>query len=209
MPPLATYLGQRISEAVAVAHAGEAARTASGVGSTAWQEMRTSRLELLYEIALLKAFVEWENFLEASFYRYMCGFESQFGQASPVTGKFSSSLASAEASVLGGNAYVLWHNPTHVLKRSQKFMVICRHESVFASNLARLQDIAALRHRIAHGQDDARRKFDAAAMNFAGRRYPGSRAGRFLRDWDRSNAPAKRWIDVIAGELISLAGQIV
>lgn len=209
MPPLATDLSRRISEVIAVAHAGEVARTASGVGSPAWRALHTSRLELLYEIALLKAFVEWENFLEASFYRYMCGFQSRFGQANPVTGTFASSLSAAEAAVLGGNAYVLWHSPSIVLKRSKKFMVMCRHESVFASNLARLQDIAALRHRIAHGQEDARRNFDAAAMNLTGRRYPGSRAGRLLRDWDRSSTPATRWIEVISGELMSLAGQIV
>ena len=40
---------------------------------------------------------------------------------------------------------------------------------------------AAVMHRVAHRQEDARRMFDLATMNILGRQYPGARAERFLK----------------------------
>jgi hypothetical protein len=80
---------------------------------------------------------------------------------------------------------------------------------VCQSNLARLEAFAAIRHRIAHGQDDAKTKFDAATMLLAGKRYYGSRPGSFLREFDASLTPSRRWIEIISNELVGLISQIV
>jgi hypothetical protein len=71
-----------------------------------------------------------------------------------------------------------------------------------------LEVFAAVRHRIAHGQEDARRKFDLATMNLCGKRYRGSRAGKFLRDWDTSTAVSLRWLESMATGLEGLSSQI-
>jgi hypothetical protein len=76
------------------------------------------------------------------------------------------------------------------------------------SSAARLAMFAAIRHRVAHGQDDAKQKFNQATMFLCGRRYRGARPGSFLRDWDTSSQPNRRWLEVISLELANLARQI-
>jgi hypothetical protein len=157
----------------------------------------------------MRIFIEWELFLEGTFFRYLCGYSSAFGAATLVSGTYFASLADAEAAVLGSrSSYVLWHNPVAVVSRSQQFFPASRHEVVVASSTARLENIAAVRHRIVHGQKDARLKFDTATMHLCGRRYRGARPGKFLRDWDSSSAPGKRWLESIGDELCGLASQI-
>jgi hypothetical protein len=158
----------------------------------------------------LKVFVRWEDYLEASFLRYMCGCQSRHGQATLVGGiPFYSSLAAAEAALLAGHSYLLWHGPQAVLVRVRRHIVNGTHETVIAAAQSMLSDFAAIRHRIAHGQADARSKFNLATMSLAGRRYPGARAGRFLRDWDSGIMPPVRWLESITRTLKALAGSIV
>jgi hypothetical protein len=60
-----------------------------------------------------------------------------------------------------------------------------------------------------HEQNDARMKFDQASTMFAGRTYPASRPGKFLKDFDRSSTPPKKWIQTAINELTGLARQMV
>ena len=69
--------------------------------------------------------------------------------------------------------------------------------------------VVGMRHRIVHDQIDAKNKFDIATLQIAGRTYPASRPGRFLRDWDRSATPPRRWIEVLIADLIQLMHQLV
>jgi hypothetical protein len=214
MPQLSGQLRQKVDDAIDLARAGEMIRTAAGAGTAAWKQFHIARLELLYELALMRIFIEWEVFLEETFFRYLCGYSSAFGVATIASGTFFSRLADAEAAVLGSRPYVLWYNPAAVISRSQQFFPGSpgspgsRHEIVVASSTARLQSIAAVRHRIVHGQKDARLKFDTATMLLCGKRYRGARPGRFLRDWDWSSTPGKRWLESIGDELCGLASQI-
>lgn len=195
--------------ALGLARAGEIVRAHFGSGSVAWREWPVARLEALYELAFLRIFIAWEEFLEASFYRYMCGYASaRHGQAMPI-GVFHPTLLSAEAAVLGGQPYKSWYKPSTVVARSQVHMSNGRHEIVINSSLGRLGDFAAIRHRIAHHQSDARAKFDSATLALAGRTYPASRPGRFLRDWHPRSSPPTRWLETIIGDLVGLATQIV
>jgi hypothetical protein len=184
VPQLSGRLRQKVDYAIGLARAGEIIRTAAGAGSPAWKQFHIARFELLYELALMRIFIEWELFLEGTFFRYLCGYSSAFGVATLVSGTYFSSLADAEAAVLGSRrSYVLWHNPTVVVSRSRQFFNASRHEVVVASSTARLENIAAVRHRIVHGQKDARLNFDTATMQLCGKRYRGARPGKFLRDW--------------------------
>lgn len=127
----------------------------------------------------------------------------------PATGRsFETTIASAEATVLGGRDYVLWHNPNTVVNRANRFFASSPIETVLLSNISRLENFAAVRHRITHSQSDARTKFDAATTAIAGKRYGGSRAGSFLRDTDPSTSPSLRWVEQLGNELQSLAMQI-
>jgi hypothetical protein len=207
MPPFADRLRQRVTQAVALSRAGDVAAASDGGGQLR-TEWHISRVELLYELSYLRMFIEWEWFLEQSFLRYLCGYVSARGPVRPTAGAFFATLPLAQAAVLGGNPYVLWHNPDTIARRSRRFLAQCPHETVIDSYRARLLDLAAVRHRIAHGQEDARQKFDVATINIAGRRYRGGRPGRFLRDWDRSVTPPRRWLQALGTELVNVAQQI-
>ena len=168
-------------------------------GSIAVRELYPWGLESIYELSYLKVFVRWEDYLEASFLRYMCGYQSRHGQATLVGGvPYYVTLAAAQTALLGNQHYVLWHGTQAVLTRVRRHVLNGPHESVIAAAQSRLfLTHAAIRHRIAHGQEDARNKFYLATMSLAGRRYPGARAGRFLRHWDFNVSPPMRWLESI------------
>ena len=209
MPPLAAAFGRHVAACIALANAGEVALSDSQPKSTIRKQWHPARVSLLYELAYLRMFNEWEVFLEESFVRYLCGFRSTAHVPARVTGAaFYGTLNLAQRAMLGGGSYVLWHNPVAVAKRASVYLVGCPHEVVVLTHSSRLFDFASIRHRIAHAQQDAKRKFDAATMRLAGRRYKGGRPGALLRDWDPIGSPSTRWIETIGTELIGLSSQI-
>jgi hypothetical protein len=112
MPPLAAYFAQRISEALALAQAGDSVIGMAEPRGHLRQEWHVTRVELLYELAYLRIFIEWETFLEQTFLRYLCGYISVSGSRyTSITGGFRATLQAAEIHVLGGRQYLLWHNP--------------------------------------------------------------------------------------------------
>jgi hypothetical protein len=174
----------------------------------------TSRLEALYELAYLRVFAAWETYLEAVFYRSLCGYASAAGQEQLIRGHYFPSLAAAEADLLAGKVYALWHQPQRVIDRCQKYIrsgagCPCIQETTITANLTSLVHLASTRHRIVHNQTDVRNKFDAATLHFAGRTYHGSRPGKFLRDYNTSKTPPQRWLEVTVTELSSLMAQMV
>ncbi len=212
IPRFDLVLSSQANAAISIVRAGEIAH-ASG-GPAIRKEWSVSRLEALHELAYLRVFAAWETFLEAVFYRSLCGYASTAGQETLVAGAYYSSLTAAETAVLGPHTYLLWHSPQRVIDRCRRYIRYgpgfpARQETVIASNLARLESLAATRHRIVHDHADAKRKFDNATLHIAGRTFSASRPGRFLRDWDHSALPRRRWLEVTIAELTSLARQIV
>lgn len=174
------------------------------------------KIEYLYELAFLRLFAAWESTVESVFLRMMCGHETRAGQKERLlSGSYCRSLIDAETALLRGQNYVLWHNASKIIQRCQTHFCKRRMgnppiiERVISSHQARLDDWAAVRHRIVHEQSDARAKFDNASRAFAGRTYPASRPGKFLKDLDASVTPPRKWIDTAIAELTGLARQMV
>lgn len=207
MPPLARQFANACDTACRLAAAGEQVRVLGGI---ARHHITVARLEYLYEIAYLRIFIAWEDFLEESFVRYMCGFRSAAGPAVRTAATLHCTTINAARLLLyGGQQFKLWHDAKKIVQRAQGHFVSGLHETVINSNQTRLEWFSNIRHRVAHGQKDAQQKFDAATMQLVGRRYPGSRVGRFLREFDASQNQPVRWLDSIALELAALAGQVV
>lgn len=212
MPRFDSALSNDANAALSIVAAGELSRhSGTSVVRKAWS---MTRLEALYELAYLRIFAAWETYLEAIFFRSLCGYESAAGQEQLRRGNYFPNLAAAEAAVLGGNAYMLWHNPQRVVDRCQAHILSgpgcpCVQELTLTSNLTRLVHLSSTRHRIVHDQTDAKNKFDAATLHIAGRTYSSSRPGKFLRDYDTSKTPSQRWLEVTATELSSLMTQMV
>lgn len=210
MPSLARRFAAATLAAVGIAEAGELVRAAARRGSIAQRELRLTRLEALHEMAYLRIFVEWELFLEATFLRTQCGYTSPLYVAPAFAPGRSRqpNLAAAQASLYGTRDYLLWHNAATTVARAQDWFIGSPHELVTLSSLSRLESLASIRHGIAHGSDDARRKVHAATQSLAGKTYSGSACGKFLRDWDDSIVPRRRWLRSVAAELQGLAAQI-
>ena len=209
MPRLEADFRRRVSEATRLAEIGEIARAEARAGSQTSKNLHHKRIELLYEMAFLRTFVWWKSFIEQTFIRYLSGYTSKVGMAAALGGvSYSPTVAHAEATILGSRDYALWHNPSAVVKRSQKFFSSSPIETVLMSNMARLEALASIRHRIAHSNNDVRHKFDVATMALAGKRYRGGRAGAFLRDFDINVTPPVRWLNQLGTELQTLGAQI-
>ena len=185
----------------------EQTRIRAGTGPGAI--LRMSDVEFSYELAYLRMFVAWEVLLENVLVRLMCGYQHSGGQETLKNGaRYYRTIADAEAAVLAGRQYKLWHNPRHVIERAERFLESSRFETVLKSAESTLGHYAAVRHRIAHSQKHAQREFDRATMTLTGKRYQGSRPGRFLRDWVAASNPPKRWISATSDGLQGLAQQI-
>jgi hypothetical protein len=157
----------------------------------------------------LRIFVAWEDFQESVFVRFLCGYQTRSLHTATLLQPRCCDIADAATVMLMGQNYFLWHNPDRVINKSRQFFVLGRHESVISSALTRLKWFGAIRHRIAHGQDDAVRNFDVATMGLCGRRFRGASPAAFLRDWDINAPNRSRWIETVSCELHSLACQIV
>ena len=168
-----------------------------------------SRLQAIYELAYLKMFTRWEVFLESALLRYLCGYQARHGRpAIHSQPNHFATIAAADAALKHGRAYMLWHNPQHVIDRSRNHLTGCPVEIILAAATAQIEHCSNIRHHIAHAQDDARNKFDSATMHFTGQRYPGANVGLFLRDVNNAVIPQVRFIRHLAQLLCALASQI-
>jgi hypothetical protein len=185
----------------------EHARVAGAVGGAS--RVTIGDLEFSYELAFLRIFLAWEVLLENALLRFISGYRHSGGLEPLKAGLvYYPSLAMAERALLGGRRFQLWHDPAQVMVRARRFLIGSRYELILASAQGRVEQLACVRHRIAHSQRDAQVRFDAVTMALAARRYRGSRPGRFLRDRTMMGGQSVRWISVISSDLESLAHQI-
>ena len=203
MPPLHKKFIVEIDKALSLAEAGEIIKSSYRIGDIAWDQLYTSRLEAIYELAFLRIFIFWELFVEDSFTRYICGYISPGWRPALINLPFKT-INQAEQNILGAQHYVSW-GPSHTISRSKKYLNQGLHESVIASNQTRLEWFVAIRNRIAHKSKSSKSKFNMGTMKLAGRRYFGSSPGRFLRDWDQTITPTRRWLHSIGTEFKNLA----
>ena len=185
----------------------ELAQTAEGS-----KEFLYTRRLYIYEAAYLLAFSAWENALEQSFLRFLCGFRNTAGVPTRAgTWARPSNLHDANLLVLGGRRFKLWHGPHDVIDRSKGYFASGPHEVVLQSALAEIEDFAAIRHFVAHRNQDTALKFQAAATRLTGAPILGGRAGRMLRNdtIDPVTGSQVTWLERICADLERYASQIV
>jgi len=208
MPPLATKFRASVSLAIQIASICERPRTNSFIGRQVRTELTVSRTSLIYELAYLRTFNLWEIFLEDTFIRYLCGYRFRGLAETPIT-SFATSMASARTVIYAGRSFLLWHNPTTVVRlANQHFNHGNRPALVIGSMLADIEAYASIRHRIAHDHLDAKVKFDQACMRLTSRRFPGSRPGIMLRDRSTYGGTNLTWLERISLELCAVATQL-
>jgi hypothetical protein len=212
MPRLDLWLQSVVDTALQIVRAGEQSHLPGGTTSKLWT---LARLESLYELAFLRSFAAWEACLEGAFFRSLCGYASRAGQETLVRGRYYRNIGDAEAAFYTPKRpYMLWHKPsavitrctTHIRSRAPGCPGV--QETILSSSSTYLDHLASIRHRIVHDQADAKRQFDIATTFFAGRIYPASRPGRFLRDTATAHS-SQNWLGATTRGLIQLAAQLV
>lgn len=204
MPPLGTKFASTVRDATSLTAAFEVWRTQSSGDSRVRSELTPGRLELIYELAYLRTFAEWEGFLEEVSVRHLCGYTSPMYVPNLLIAR-APTLFHARRTLAGNRPYVLWHDPQAVQTRVSSHLVGSPVAQVVASSQQHLIWLAAIRHRVAHHSTDAMTKFDQATMGLTGMRVPGARAGRFLR---RRHSSGLRIFDWTMSSLENLALQI-
>lgn len=164
-------------------------------------------LELSYELAFLRIFASWEEFLEEGFARLLCGYHrGAAGQEPLKPGEtYSTTIPGAQARVLAGKNFVTWYVPSDVVGRCRRFFDSSNFETVIASATSILNDQSLVRHQIAHTQAHAKAQFDAMTMRLEGKRFPNSRPGKFLR---LTRSDGRTWLEFLSSQLRNLANQI-
>lgn len=207
MPALASAFTVSASRSSSVIAALESLRSISAVGSPARRTLTPERLEVAYEAAFLRVFTQWEVFLEECTIRYMCGYSHvAYTPTYPASGGKKRTLTEARADLLNNRPFALWHDTQRNADRVAKWLTNSPVEQVMRTSSAVLDPMSAVRHRIAHASDDAKQKFDAAALALAGQRFGGGSVGRFLRG-KNPGQPQTRYVDLVA-ILSALARQI-
>lgn len=204
MPEKTKFLFNRLSESIV-----EAIDLASKAeGSDNFTQIQRF---FVYEVSYLLAYSSWENFLEQTFFRFLCGYENSSGSISLAPGIVKcKTIQQANLLVLGGKQFKLWHNPQIVIDRSKGFFTSGPHEAVLNSAKADIDNFAAIRHYVAHRSEDTKLKFKSAAVSMIGGSLAGDRPGRFLRlnTIDPVTNTSMTWLDRICGDIERYAKQI-
>ena len=161
-------------------------------------------------MAYLRIFIAWEDLLEETFLRFLCGYvtPTYTPQFIPPRSSYSS-IAAAQVALYSCADFLLWHNPDKAITRCGRWFVSGLHTRVVSSQRADVEALAKVRHRIAHGSTQVKQEMHAASLHLAGRRYPGASAGRFLRDWKADDPLVReRRLRVVANQLTGLARQL-
>src|SRR4051794_2178908 len=115
MPGMASDFRGFLTAAGGLAEAGEIVRALSAPRGRIHQELTIPRLEALHEMAYLRIFVRWETFLETTFLRMMCGYQSPIYVPQFAAGKTRQrTLSAAQVALFGGRDFLLWHNPRYI-----------------------------------------------------------------------------------------------
>lgn len=206
MPALGSQFIAAAREAIALSTVAEGIRAEASYTNIKG-ELTLVRIEMLYEMSFLRLFASWEAFIEDSLIHMLCGFTSALYAPSfqPGVSRFKT-FSDARVSVYRGRRYLLWYDAAEIQRRCARYLDNAPQETVAASNSARLDWFASIRHRIAHDSDDARTQFDVASINLAGRRFSRSRPGKLLRSDDVGAHVT--FLESIGGEFERLALQI-
>lgn len=171
--------------------------------------INTASLKLSYELAFLRVVLSWEQFLEQCAIEFLMGKSTQSGYAEPLAQAVSRSRGDANTTLLAGASFVTWANPHKACGALDRVLgsnhAVSRMSALLRANVSLLEDIAAIRNRIAHASDASDQAFKAAVIRLSSSPALATSPGHFLRGMDGSSNPPRRYIESLASALISLS----
>ena len=165
------------------------------------------QVDLIFELAFLKIFIAWEQFLENTFIRYMCGASSLSG-GKPIQIVSVRYLEDALKVIYGSRDYADWTSVDVILTRANSFFDSGEpYATPLQSAATELTNMRGIRNHIAHHSKKSREDFKKVFVNIYGFRPQGMSAGRFLRQC--LGAYGEKCIKEYTKTLESLAEMIV
>lgn len=132
------------------------------------------QVEMITELAFLRVFIAWENFLEESFIRYLVGAKSPSGYipkrfVNPSNMEIAKNIISGER-----REYIRWNSAGEVISRSEIYFKGGEpYGNVLRGAAIDLNDMNVIRNRITHMSTISKAKFN----NFVRRRFGHGKRG--------------------------------
>lgn len=139
-----------------------------------------SKKYLIVELSFLKLYLAWEQFLEETFTRFMCGSITASGY-SPNRFVQPPTLKHAYSMVLEGKSFVDWTKISNIIRRARMFFEEGEpYVTAVGSASSELEEMRRIRNRIAHRSEHSVRLFKEVVRQRIGSIPKGMRPGRFL-----------------------------
>jgi hypothetical protein len=166
---------------------------------------------MIAEIALVKLFISWEDFLEETFVRYLAGASSMGGRKPPRLVAVSGTDAARR--ILYSNTsrgYLNWTNAGEIVKRAEAYFRDGEpYSTPIRSITSEIDEMTVIRNRIVHESDVARKKFSSLIRSKLGHGGRGMTPGRFLLTLNKNLSPPTSFLDNYGAVLDVAAGMIV
>lgn len=170
--------------------------------------MTNIHVEMITELAFLRIYIAWENFLEESFKRFLAGASTTSGKTLkrnvvPLNMDVALKLLS------GGRDYATWTSPSDVIGRAEIYF---KDGEPFKSGLqpivSVLNEMNVVRNRIAHRSPTSQKKFATLIRTAFGHGVTGMTPGRFLSSMNANTtatyfAQYTGHIKIVASNLLS------
>lgn len=143
--------------------------------------MHQIQVEIISELAFLRIFIAWEDFLEESFIRYLIGVKSPSGYSperfiNPSNMKIAKNIISGER-----REYIKWNSASEIIARSEIYFKDGEpYGSVLQGTATDLDDMNVIRNRITHRSTISKDKFNNFVRKRFGHGIRGMTPGRFL-----------------------------
>lgn len=195
---------KRVTESEQIVSSVEALWQTAPLGSQVRRQINEVQLAALYEMAYLSLFGHWENFIENCLVRMLAGQGCSAYTPSVVVPPKAPSLVASRARVLGGRSFMLWYDPIKSAERVATHVAGSPLEAVLRSSSTHIQNMAAVRHAIAHQSKDALASFRIASLSMTGVSH--NKPGDLLRSQDHSDPlNPTRWLRKFTTDLRQLA----
>jgi len=138
------------------------------------------QVEIIAELAFLRIFIAWENFLEDSFIRYLVGAKSPSGY-SPQRFVNPPNMQIAVKLIAAHREYARWNSPSEVIARSEIYFKYGKpYKNILQGTMKDINDMNSIRNRIAHRSTISENKFNDLVRREFGYGIRGMSPGRFL-----------------------------
>lgn len=138
------------------------------------------RVELIVGACALGIHLSWEDFVEATFIRYLCGAKTRNSFSPTLNSGRQKRIADALAMLLGTQQYLSWSIKSTLSRAQAHFLNGDPYQQSIAAIRGPLEDLIVVRNRFAHRSSFSQSEFRSLVRREYGYLPRGITPGRFL-----------------------------